>query len=179
MIEEQEKLFKNDPFIAHVIESKANITLVGGAVSDILEGRRPKDYDVLNLFAPSIVKMGLDYQYDTKTATTYKYGFVTVQALKRQKQDFDFKISQSQLSVDISGKMTLTVDSDSFNKKVLIPTDVAWIDMYSARNSLARVKHWKKKGYEIHNMTYKSLKKVAKLRLIDKILNLFSNVQAS
>jgi hypothetical protein len=179
MTEQQERLFKENPFINYIIEKKARVALCGGAVVDILEGRQPKDYDVLYLYSDAINKLDLKYQYDTKTATTYRVGFTIVQALKRSKDDFDFRISQSTLQIDTNGKLKLSLHADSFDNKILIPIELAWNNIGLARNSISRIKHWEKKGYYIHEKTYKSLKKVAKLSLFDKISSFFSSSENS
>lgn len=159
MTEQQEKLFRDDPFIKSVFEIKelVKITLTGGAVIDILEGRKPKDYDLRPTIPQYIQRMGLVYMYDSKTATTYKKDNFTVQVLKTAMEDYDFKISQASLTIENNGKLELKIEEDSFNHKILIPCDKAWTDKRNAFNCLQRIPHWKKKGYNISDTTYLSL----------------------
>jgi len=159
MTEEQEKLFRADPLIKILLETEGlnSVKLVGGAVSDILEGRVPKDYDFEFNYFPDVDKLGLEYQYETKTAKTFKKEDLIIQQLKTTIAEFDFKISQSVLSIPNSKKIGLTLDKNSFDNKVLIPTDICWIEKKKALNALRRVVHWRNKGYTISDMTYLSL----------------------
>jgi hypothetical protein len=126
-------------------------------VVDIIEGSIPKDYDLSYISQECIVKLGLVYSHETKTAKTFKKGDITIQLLKTVKEDFDFKISQTTLGVNYKKEMNLTIDKISFENKILIPTDKAWTEKRNALNSLRRIIHWKNKGYSINDMTYLSL----------------------
>ena len=180
MTAEQEELFKNDPFVKMCLDAKVNITLVGGAVVDILEKRSPKDYDVLHMHnQTALEKLGLKYCYDSKTSTTYEKCDMVVQNLKRSRDEFDFTISQAMLKIDSGGKLELIIDDVSYNNKILIPTGVAWVNRYNAINSLRRIYHWQKKGYRVHEMTYKSLRDFAKVSLINRVLGFFNSVSES
>lgn len=160
MTQEQEKLFREDPLIKLLLESSSpsSIILIGGAVIDILEGRKPKDYDFQLNYFPDVDKFGLEYQYETKTAKTFKKGEFTLQQLKTSPSDFDFKISQATLMIKAhKNELTLTLDKNSFDNKTLIPTDICWGVKKNALNSLRRIIHWKNKGYTINDITYLSL----------------------
>jgi len=166
MTTEQERLFKADPIVNLALELNVNdIKLVGGAVIDIIEGRKVKDYDFLNFSPHDAKKLGFKYSHDSKTATTYINdksanliaGDFTIQALKTDINDFDFKISQSTLSWSYQQKLNLLLDEDSFNNKVLIPAQKSWTEKKNALNSLRRIVHWKNKGYTINDITYLSL----------------------
>jgi len=158
MTEEQEKLFKADPIISLALElNVTNIKLVGGAVVDILEGRKPKDYDFFSLTLPEATKLGFTYSHDSKTATTYTKDDLVIQVLKTGIEDFDFKISQSQLSFNYQKKLNLIIDENSFKSKMLIPCEKSWIERKNALNSLRRTLHWRNKGYTINDITYLSL----------------------
>jgi hypothetical protein len=159
MTTEQEELFKADPFIKLVLETIgiSSINLIGGAVIDILEGRTPKDYDTIGGLDLYKNKLGLEFQYETKTAKTYKTGDLIIQDLKTQKEDFDFKISQATLKVDYNKKLSLQIDADSFDNKTLLPCERCWTEKSNALKALQRVVHWHKKGYEINDITYLSL----------------------
>ena len=158
MTEEQEKLFKADPIISLALEKDiTNIKLVGGAVVDILEKRKPKDYDFYTLNSEEADKLGFKYSHDSKTATTYVKDELTIQVLKTDVNDFDFKISQATFSLTYQKKLTLTIDKISFENKVLIPCEKVWTEKKNALNSLRRIVHWKNKGYKINDITYLSL----------------------
>ncbi len=158
MTPEQEELFRKDPFIkmvAEVTEVKSSIILIGGAIIDILEGRKPKDYDCVGVLYEN--NLGLEYSHETKSAKTFKKGDLVVQLLKTEINDFDFKISQARLTINHRKDLTLEIDKNSFEKKVLIPCEKAWIEKKNALNSLRRIPHWKNKGYAINDVTYLSL----------------------
>lgn len=157
------EIILQDAFVKEVQElvSKdfryASINLVGGAVVDLLEGRKPKDYDLkCNIISSEIdfaKKLGLKYKWDTKVATTYEREGIIVQFLKTDIKDFDFKISQSKL--EFGTKQNLIVDNVSFENKILIP--VNFTDRYRILNALKRKVHWEKKGYRMEDQTYLSL----------------------
>ena len=158
MTTEQEKLFKADPIISLALELDViNIKLVGGAVVDILEGRKVKDYDFLKFSSHDAKKLGFKYSHDSKTATTYLKDGLVIQALKTDSNDFDFKISQSQLSFNYKKNLSLNIDEISFDNKLLIPVNKSWLEKKNALNSLRRIVHWKNKGYTINDVTYLSL----------------------
>lgn len=132
-----------------------NIKLIGGAVVDILEDRTPKDYDFIEVGTSAIKKFeeaGFEYQFETKSATTYKKDNITIQFINTPKEKFDFKISQA--TFDFKNKV-LSICETSFNNKTLIPVDFE--SKRNAFNSLRRIPHWKNKGYSINDMTYLSL----------------------
>jgi hypothetical protein len=158
MTPEQEELFRKDPIISLALEQNiCNINLVGGAVIDILEGRKVKDYDFTQIYSSDIVKLGFKYSHDSKTATTYVKDGFTIQLLKTDINDFDFKISQANLSWNYQKIFSLVLDETSFNNKTLIPPQKAWTEKKNALNSLRRIPHWKNKGYTINDVTYLSL----------------------
>jgi len=161
MTTEQEELFKADPFVKAVLELDENssIQLIGGAVIDILEKRKPKDYDLIGYVSSTLLKdLGLVYQYETKTAKTYRKEKLIVQILKTEKADFDFKISEATLTIHPESKgVTLSIDEQSFKNKMLIPCDKCWSERRNAMNTLHRIVHWAGKGYKINGVTYLSL----------------------
>jgi len=157
------EIILQDAFVKEVQElvrkdfRHASINLVGGAVVDLLEGRKPKDYDLkCNIISSEIdfaKTLGLKYKWETKTATTYERENIVVQFLKTDIKDFDFKISQSKL--EFGTKQNLIVDNVSFENKILIP--VNFTDRYRILNALKRKVHWEKKGYRMEDQTYLSL----------------------
>lgn len=134
----------------------STLDLVGGAVIDLLEGRKPKDYDFIgggNAFKKVLEELGYKWAYETKTSSTYKKESIAVQILKTKKTEFDFKISQASFSLTKTRK--LDVDELSFNNKVLIP--LSFDNKTMVVNSLKRKIHWEKKGYRMPDETYLSL----------------------
>jgi hypothetical protein len=136
-----------------------NVTakLVGGAVVDILEGRVPKDYDIIIPYNKSravvaLIINGFDFKYKTSTSETFKKGDIVLQIISNSPSNFDFTISSSEYTIN---NEQLTIDEISFNKKTLIPN--VFTDKKAALNSLSRIPHWVKKGYSIENSTYFSL----------------------
>lgn len=166
-MEFQEK-FKEDKFIAEMITAIAtsnfnsgSYLLVGGAVIDLMEGRVPKDYDVIDEsgeFHKILKSLDYTYKYDTTTSTTYQKGNTIVQILKADIAVFDYTISQA--SLDLSN-LGLEYDKTSFDNKVLIPTHHALKDCLGAFASLHRRVHWRNKGYNLPDETYSSLLSVA------------------
>tara|TARA_R110000868_G_scaffold74337_13_gene215046 strand:+ start:27465 stop:28001 length:537 start_codon:yes stop_codon:yes gene_type:complete len=137
--------------------NNTTVKLIGGAVIDILEGRVPKDYDIIVPYNRSKVVValminGFDFKYTTATSETFKKGDVVVQILCSQPSDFDFTISSSQYVFNTG---ELTIDEISFKNKTLIPN--VFNDKKAALNSLSRIPHWMAKGYTIKNETYFSL----------------------
>lgn len=146
-----------DPLIKELIDAKTSFILVGGAVIDIIEGRKPKDYDFLNI-QRGLGSINFKFVCDTATATTYERDGIMIQLLKGNTDKFDFKIAQARISMDYVsyGKYepNLTIDRDSYLNKTLIPVSY---DPDSALNALMRIPHWRKKGFEINDKTYHSL----------------------
>ena len=134
--------------------------LVGGAIIDILEDRKPKDYDILNQSASmqTLIKEGFRFVRKTNTATTYKFNTEkskdnVLQVLHAiDSSEFDFTISQTSLS--LVKNPVLTIDETAFNEKILIPVG---FDKDLAINSLKRIPHWKNKGYQLDDISYLSL----------------------
>lgn len=128
--------------------------LVGGAVVDIIDGKEPKDYDIIvygdeKQFVKSLEKCGYRFLMESKTAITYfNYG-IEVQLLKTNIKDFDFTVSQSNVNLI---DMSMDLAKHEIENKLLIP--VNFNDKKLALNTLARLPHWMKKGYKIHEKTY-------------------------
>lgn len=134
-----------------------SVQLAGGAVVDILEGRKPKDYDLINANKPTVVtafrNAGFEFVSDSRTAVTYKRNNTVVQFLKMDFRQFEYTISQARYSFHTN---QLILDEDAWNNKVLIPTAY---NRYMAENCLSRMPHWEKKGYKLPEVTYQSLVK--------------------
>lgn len=129
----------------------SEVILVGGAVVDLIDSRKPKDYDLLTSadgFVKGLISEGFKYCHESKTARTYSKGSLTVQILKTDISDFDFKISQSRFLLK---EQKIKIDDVSINQRVLIPVRM------SNYSCLLRVPHYKKKGFYLPDETYISL----------------------
>lgn len=173
--EELFKILNESPYIKQFICKKSDdklkqfswtiprVTLCGGAIIDILEGRVPNDYDMLSISEKMVKALELEYEHSSRTADTYSKNGVIVQNLSINKDHFDFTISQTTLS--IHEKMSISdfdIDLKSFNSKKLIPCDLSWKLPSNAIASLSRIPHYRKKGYTISDITYGSLLGVAR-----------------
>lgn len=147
-----------DTFIKELIDENIAFYLVGGAVIDIIEGRKPKDYDFLNHI--ELNRIGFKFICDTATAQTFERDRVIVQILKNNTDNFDFKIAQACITLNKPSfsfekrGTTLTIDRDSYLNKTLIPVSY---EPDRALNALMRIPHWRKKGFDINDKTYHSL----------------------
>jgi hypothetical protein len=159
------ELFKKDPFIGELyklIESKGyfEVNLVGGAVVDILMGVKPKDYDFENT-APIqnlLLENGGKFLCATKHANTYQFKGHIIQVLERDKSLFEYTISQSTFKIRRQSgtfREVISFDEVSMESKILIPTSFTNVDV--VYDCLARMPHWKRKGFELPEATYHSL----------------------
>lgn len=150
-----------------------SVTLVGGAVVDILDGREPKDYDICILDSNirqygyrEILKRLRDTDdfsliYTSATAYTFNFKGYKVQILKTNPSDFMFEIEKSSFGLK-SGKFQY-FDIVGFESKMLIPNDeLSKIKEHSFIVMKKRLKRWSQKGYKIHRITYKSTKRLLK-----------------
>lgn len=161
--EKLEEKLKNDPGVkalkAIIEEEKLcdSFKLTGGAVIDILEGRRPKDYDVYttyNSYSEISRKLGhradvkLLYTSETSITLLIKSEFV-LQLLKGTIGSFNFEIEMSEFSLG-SGKLS-NFDYLGYREKRLVINERC-----TKKIPKYRIKHWKKKGYTINPITLKS-----------------------
>lgn len=138
-------------------EKVNNMQLVGGAIIDLLEGRVPKDYDIISQYEKDKIRKGLKelgfiFMFETSTAQTFKRNSIKIQLLKTDLVGFDFTISKAQYNPKTD---KLIIDQECFEKKMLIPS--SFDNRKAVLNSLSRIPHWIKKGYTIKNATYFSL----------------------
>ena len=149
-------IIKANPVISKLTEllkKHPSSYLTGGGVIDILEGREPKDYDILGFYISSLSNLPEEFifLYETKTSYTYDLDGNVIQFLKTKVEQFDFKISQSTYKFQSN---LLTIDDLSFKNKTLTPVS---FEPNRAKECLYRIPHWQRKGYNIHPMTYLSL----------------------
>jgi len=135
--------------------SRSRLLLAGGAVVDIIEGRKPKDFDFVEWRDDDLVKFreaGFKHTYTTKSSITMEKDGIEVQFISFSLKQFGFKIEQSNYNIV---REVLTIDEDSFTNNVLIP--VSFKELQNLRSAAFRIPHWIKKGYHIPDMTYLSL----------------------
>jgi hypothetical protein len=132
------------------------ISLVGGATIDILDGRTPKDYDLIvhnsHEVGKALLVNGYVLKFETATAITYVKDKTIIQLLKTHVGDFDFIISQAEY---IIARDTISINEEHYRRKLLIPCNFE--NKKYVLNSLYRLPHWIKKGYRIDNATYYSM----------------------
>lgn len=164
-----------------------SVMLVGGAAVDILDGRKPKDYDIY-IQDNNIRQYGYreilkrlsdtdDFKliYTSATAYTFNFKGYKVQILKTEPSDFMFEIEKSQFSLK-KGKFQY-FDIVGFESKMLIPNDEhGKIEEKDLITMKRRVKRWSQKGYKMHRITYKSTKRLLKRsnRISEAMKMLFS-----
>jgi len=142
-----------------------NLTFAGGAVLDIIEGREPKDFDFVeysSVFEELLVTNKYNFIRETRSAITYQKDSTIIQLLKRGIHEFEYKISQASYDIVIE---RLSIHIPSYDNKILIPTSFS---KEIALDCLYRLPHWNKKGYQIDDITYKSL--IDTLNVKNKIL---------
>lgn len=156
-----EKIKQND-FLSCLMneEKKYRFELTGGAIVDILEDRKPKDYDFISI--DNNFLKNCDFQYSTSFSDTYLFKNYKIQVLKTQVSDFEFKISQSTFKYSTYlNKIDFNICELSFNNKTLIPSNYN-----NPIQQLKRITHWKKKGYSINDITFNNL-----VTILNKDLN--------
>lgn len=135
----------------------SNPVLVGGAVVDIIDGREPKDYDIIvygnqKSYISALEKCGYRLLMDSSTAITYFFGDIVVQLLKTNLNRFDFTVSQSTFNLE---SLEAEIQEHEIKNKLLIPVNLD--DKKCILSSLSRIPHWRKKGYDIKEQTYYTL----------------------
>lgn len=156
MKEELSEKIKSHPKVKVIKDiTTFSSVLTGGAVLDLIEGKEPKDFDLLYGDRAKFITAGFTFAGETKTATTLIKDDIIVQLLKTNPENFDYTISQSKY--DFRTEKLTEFDELSFESKVLIPTRVAFENKENALNSLQRLPHWQRKGFRLPDTTYQSL----------------------
>ena len=190
-MKEKEEIILKDPVVAFIKkqweEAKHcdSLFLTGGAVIDLLEGRKPKDYDFVNNsynvdeIVQKGVKLGLTFKYTSATAVTFSWGGCDIQVLRKPVGEFPFTIEQSRFS--IKNGTFKNFDEVSFDTKKLIPNDVLIFtgQEVTRKNFLNRIAKWKSKGYHIHPVTKRSYLKCTKHKsFLDKVIKFFTSKES-
>lgn len=135
---------------------KDRLYLTGGAIIDIIDGRKPKDFDFytedVDAFFKFMEYMRFEYMYSTEYSYTFKYSNMVIQLLKKRIDEFEFTVSQSKY--DLS-KDVLYLDELSVNRRILIP--VSFTNKEQIMSALLRIPHWKRKGFDIPVQSYYAL----------------------
>lgn len=137
-------------------------SLVGGAVTDILEGRTPKDFDFTCDYDTETLLERLSYntdfrfQYNSATSTTFLYrGKYIVQFLNNPASDFLFLNEMNEFNMD-SGELTTFHKSLLDTKKLALNVGVLSRGVHSPTIFARRVRHWENKGYTISDVSFGS-----------------------
>lgn len=165
-MEKYTEILKQDLFLKLLKEEinkldtshKPKVTLVGGAVIDILRGVRPKDYDLLhNSILEKALKENPNFklEYTSKSAMTFSINGFIVQLLYKNVSEFSYSIERSEY--DVTVERLLKLDVQSFEHRVLIPSETAFLNKKIARCAIRRILHHQKKGWVIPNITFQSL----------------------
>jgi hypothetical protein len=136
--------------------------LTGGAISDILNDRNPKDYDFeYNSDFEKRMKESDKFKllYTSKSAITYEYHTNIIQLLHKERKDFPYTIEQARYNVR-NGDLQ-DFDHESFEQKILIPNQRAYEEMNIARHVIRRLLKWQDKGYTINPRSFGSVLKIA------------------
>lgn len=165
-----ENILKNDKVLIELSEFLkdnnfcSSFYLTGGAVVDIIDGRKPKDYDIITKTAISaILKKSLDTPelvllYTSRTALTFMFKEKhIIQILKRNESSFKFTIEQSMFNIKDLVLYSFCVRS--YESKLLIPNDSIFEDdeeVVTQKDFKIRIKKWESKGFNIHKITKQS-----------------------
>lgn len=190
-MKEKEEIILKDPVVQFIKkqweEAKYcdSLFLTGGAVIDLLEGRKPKDYDfvISGYDVDNIVKkgveLGLTFEYTSATAVTFSWGGYDIQVLRKPVEEFPLTIEQSKFSIK-NGNFQI-FDAVSFNTKKLIPNDTIIFTRkeITRKNFLNRISKWESKGYSIHPITKRSYLKCTQHKsFFDKIVKFFTSKES-
>ena len=155
--EKYEERVKKDKLLSYLINNKHSFILTGGSVIDIADGRKPKDYDFLDISSYFLEECEL-LNY-TSTSTTYKFQDNIIQLLNTEPETFGFSISRNQITVSperYRGNM-LEIDIPRLLKEVEFTSRILRPNFNNPINALMRIPHWQKKGYRVIDESYLSL----------------------
>lgn len=167
-MEKYEKILKEDLFLnllraeLDLEKTRMSVNLTGGAVVDILRGVKPKDYELLHhvslenaLRKNSTFKL----EYVTKSAVTFSFNNTIIQLIYKSPTQFPYTIEKGQYS--LTSQKLVDFDSNSFEDMLLVPTQNAFDDKYTARCAVQRLLHHQRKGWNIPEITFQSICSIA------------------
>lgn len=147
-------------YLTEVFKGDSSVSLVGGAITDILDNRPAKDFD-LELRGgnegpeKALLAEGFQMVSTTRTAVTFIKRDLIVQLLRRPSSDFKFTIEAANYNFSFK---TLAIDLHSYNNRLLVPNYFAFeTRVVNKKEFKVRVKHWKKKNFAISKTSYNSL----------------------
>lgn len=159
-----EKILANKVVLELIEELKDFPTamLVGGAVVDIIDGRTPKDYDIIvddseiNILNKLSLKPDFEFLYNSPSSTTFlfkkKY---EVQFIKSKSEDFYFLNERN--SFILKDKRFGALFTSLIETKMLAVNSEAMLNQrFTASQFGIRVRHWERKGYKISDVSYDS-----------------------
>lgn len=173
-----EDIVKNHPVVKELMEicekekESKRVFLTGGAVVDIIDGREPKDYDILYHCCNTIIERvskndKFRLLYTSRTSITFLFkGKYKVQLLRSKQDEFPFENDKILFRMDgiITGGTMFA--KDILDHRLIIVNDDRMNYGISRKLFKARVKKWESKGYKMHPITYKSYIRMTKHKSI-------------
>lgn len=161
-------------------DKKRYLSLVGGGIISILDGKEPKDFDLLignsapiEQVARDLEDAGLTYVMETKFAYTFRMKNpirtkgsrpeLTVQIIKRRSvEEFPFKVQRSRVTL-YNGTTKpkaadVYIDPDYYRKLI---TPIEYRDRRRCIEALLVVPKYIEKGFTMHRLVYEDLVAVA------------------
>ena len=163
----------------------SSFLLTGGAIFDIIDGRKPKDYDFIveccsGLYKTLSKKQEFKVLYTSNTSITYLFdGKHIVQFLRADIADFPFE--NDKVLFNMKGEFDIDRSSlflyNILNQRIIIVNHERVSNIGISRKLFkARVNKWKRKGFYIHPISYKSyLKKTHSNTFFIKLKKLFTD----
>lgn len=165
---------KEKPFAEKILTNKvvselidelsvfSSANLVGGAIVDIIDGREPKDYDLIveeseiKIIEKLTFNPNFKFLYNSPSSTTFLFkGEHEVQFIKSKPEDFYFLNERN--SFNLRAKKFETLFISLFETKMLAVNSEAMMNQrFTASQFGIRVRHWERKGYRISDTSYDS-----------------------
>lgn len=164
-MEKYQKILKENAFLDNLkneFSGSCYPSLTGGAINDILSDVVPKDYDFVHTVSleNEIYKNpNFKFLYISRTAITFEYKTKIIQLLYKNPKDYPYTIEQAEF--DIRRGNLKNFDITPYESKTLIPNQECFKKIPLAKNAVRRLLKWYAKGFEIPQITYQSMLKVA------------------
>lgn len=137
-----------------------SLKLTGGAVIDILNGKTPKDFDLVAAYPSNNLEIlcsnGAKFLYSSKTAETVSYKGLLIQLLKTNTIEFDYTINAS--LIHLKHNTVDYFDTVSYLSRTLIPTEYAFNTPSKSRECIKRLPKMESKGFSLPKISERSLK---------------------
>lgn len=182
-----EDIVKSHPVVKELMEickkhpHAKSIYLTGGAVVDIIDGREPKDYDIIYTCCHGIIQKvskndKFRLLYTSRTSITFLFkGKHKVQLLRNKMDEFPFENDKILFRMDgiITGGTIFA--KDILDNRLIVVNDDRMNCGISRKLFKARVKKWESKGYNIHPISYKSYLRMTKHKsILRKFVEVFT-----